>query len=254
MVLEKVRIDLLCKVSGLAAQSHREVDLVRHEGDARSVEAQVQVRVKQVRREQPAQFSLVDLRCCHRVLRVRLECAVELGEEVAARVEEEDIIVHEQRVLGTHERHCLQPRLERIAERADWHQSHALAKQASRFLELGGILVGVLPQRLRECVEHPYALRQRIRQMAQLCYRRRDGVLRADNDRDVRGEHRVLDQRVARLDGSRNCRREWVARQSLDELPRPYDARHEHDQHTAQHSFVVPHSSPRKRSFRSCER
>ena len=77
VVLEEVGVDPLLEVVWFAGEAREQVDLVRHVGDAVGVEAQVQVRVEEVRREQPLELGLVDLRRRDRVLGMRLPPAID---------------------------------------------------------------------------------------------------------------------------------------------------------------------------------
>ena len=214
VVLEEVLVQPLLEVLGLARRAGDEVDLVRHEGDAVVVHPQVEVGVEEVGGEQPLELGLVDLRRRHRVLRVHLERAVQLRQEVAARVEEEDVVVHQQRVLGLHVRRRLQPRLERVGEGADGEQLEPQLRP--RLLaQLLRVRRAVLPQRLGVRVDHAHAGRQHLAEVRELRERRRHRVLRADDHRDLLRQLQLVRQRVPRLHRARHARREQVAREPL---------------------------------------
>ena len=136
--------------------------------------------------EQPRELGLVDLGSRDRVLRVRLERAVQLREKVAALVEQEDVIVHEQGVLGAHPRHRRQPRVKWVAKRVDGHEDEttaptptptadaarrrAVAAALRCFLQravvLGGL--GVAPRRAWVGVQHAHALWEHVGEVSQL--------------------------------------------------------------------------------------
>ena len=205
VVLEEVLVQPLLEVLGLARRAGDEVDLVRHEGDAVVVHPQVEVGVEEVGGEQPLELGLVDLRRRHRVLRVHLERAVQLRQEVAARVEEEDVVVHQQRVLGLHVRRRLQPRLERVGEGADGEQLEPQLRP--RLLaQLLRVRRAVLPQRLGVRVDHAHAGRQHLAEVRELRERRRHRVLRADDHRDLLRQLQLVRQRVPRLHRARHAR------------------------------------------------
>ena len=220
MILEKVLVDPLRKVGRLAREALQEVDLVAHVRDLRGlVDAQVEVRVEQVRREEPLHLGLVDLRRRHRVVRVGLERAVELREEPPPAVEEEDVVVHQQGVLGAHARQRLQPRVEWVREGADRQELEPIERRvvvgigvAAQALLIGGAL---LPWRQRVRVQHTHALRQRAREVLELHGRRRERVLGADEDRHVFRKDVVSNVLVVRGHHAWHRRRERVPRESL---------------------------------------
>ena len=60
----------------------------------------------------------------------------QLGEEVPAPVEEEDVIMHEKRVLGLDERNGLEPGIEWIDEGVDRNQLQPFTKLSRGLLQL----------------------------------------------------------------------------------------------------------------------
>ena len=67
----------------------------------------------------------------------------QLGEEVPAPVEEEDVVMHEERVLRLDERDSLEPGIEWIDEGVDRNQLQPFPKLSRSLLQLGSIRLGV---------------------------------------------------------------------------------------------------------------
>ena len=235
----------LLEVVRLAGEARHQVDLVGHEGDAARAQAQVEVGVEEVGGEQPLELRLVDLRRRHRVLRVRLEGAVQLREEVAARVEEEDVVVHEEGVAGADVGEGLEPCVEWVAERAHRQQPQAAPQRARRLAQAVRVLGGVLPRRARVGVDDADAAGQHGGQVAQLRDCGRDRILRAHHHRHVGRQHALVHERVARLNGARDRGREGVAAEAVEQpVPRKERGRQQR-QHRRPDQRRSPHRGGR---------